>query len=56
MIKLKFHLRYLEDLTFSSQSIAQIYEPGLIGGKAIALLPKYDGDPIKKWRYSSFRH
>ena len=45
-IKVSFTIR--EDLTFSSQSIAQIYEPGLIGGKAIALLPKYDGDPIKK--------
>jgi phospholipid/cholesterol/gamma-HCH transport system substrate-binding protein len=44
-IKVSFTVR--EDLTFSSQSIAQIYEPGLIGGKAIALLPKYDGDPIK---------
>ena len=45
-IKVSFTIR--EDLTFSSQSIAQIYEPGLIGGKAIALLPKYYGDPIKK--------
>ena len=45
-IKVSFTIR--EDLTFSSQSIAQIYEPGLIGGKAIALLPEYDGDPIKK--------
>ena len=44
-IKVSFTVR--DDLTFSSQSIAQIYEPGLIGGKAIALLPKYDGDPIK---------
>ena len=45
-IKVSFTVR--EDLTFSSQSIAQIYEPGLIGGKAIALLPKYDEDLIKK--------
>jgi len=39
-IKVTFSLR--EDLTFSNQSTAQLYEAGLIGGKAIAILPKYD--------------
>lgn len=39
-IKVSFSLR--EDLRFSNQSIAQLYEAGLIGGKAIAILPKYD--------------
>ena len=27
---------------FSNQSTAQLYEAGLISGKAIAILPKYD--------------
>jgi len=35
-----FSLR--SDLNFSNQSIAQLYEAGLIGGKAIAILPVYD--------------
>ena len=39
-IKVTFSLR--EDLTFSNQSTAQLYEAGLIGGKAIAVLPIYD--------------
>ena len=39
-IKVTFSLR--EDLTFSNQSTAQLYEAGLIGGKSIAILPKYD--------------
>ena len=30
------------DLTFSNKSKAQLYEPGLIGGKAIAILPVYE--------------
>ena len=38
-IKVSFSLR--NDLTFSNQSIAQLYEAGLIGGKAIAILPDY---------------
>lgn len=38
-IKVSFSLR--SDLTFSNQSIAQLYEAGLIGGKAIAILPDY---------------
>jgi phospholipid/cholesterol/gamma-HCH transport system substrate-binding protein len=40
-IKVTFSLR--EDLAFSNQSVAQLYEAGLIGGKAIAILPKYEG-------------
>lgn len=39
-IKVTFTLR--EDLAFSNQSVAQLYEAGLIGGKAIAILPKYN--------------
>jgi phospholipid/cholesterol/gamma-HCH transport system substrate-binding protein len=39
-IKVTFTLR--EDLVFSNQSVAQLYEAGLIGGKAIAILPQYD--------------
>ena len=38
-IKVSFSLR--NDLRFSKQSIAQLYEAGLIGGKAIAILPDY---------------
>ncbi|MEK9613632.1 MAG: MlaD family protein [Flavobacteriaceae bacterium] len=39
-IIVRFNVR--EDLNFSNQSIAQIYETGLIGGKAIEILPVYD--------------
>ena len=39
-IKVTFSLR--EDLSFSNQSVAQLYEAGLIGGKSIAVIPKYD--------------
>jgi len=39
-IKVTFSLR--EDLSFSDQSVAQLYEAGLIGGKAIAILPQYE--------------
>jgi len=39
-IKVTFTLR--DDLVFSNQSVAQLYEAGLIGGKAIAILPQYD--------------
>lgn len=45
-IKVTFSLR--EDLTFSNQSVAQLYEAGLIGGKAIAILPKYDTASVVK--------
>lgn len=45
-IKVTFSLR--EDLTFSNQSVAQLYEAGLIGGKAIAILPKYDPASVVK--------
>ena len=38
-IRVSFSLR--NDLRFSKQSIAQLYEAGLIGGKAIAILPDY---------------
>jgi len=39
-ILVTFSLR--NDLTFSNQSKAQIYEAGLIGGKAIAIIPIYE--------------
>jgi len=45
-IKVTFSLR--NDLNFSNQSLAQLYEAGLIGGKAIAIIPNNDaGEPIK---------
>ena len=45
-IKVTFSLR--SDLNFSNQSTAQLYEAGLIGGKAIAILPKYNqGSEVK---------
>ncbi|MAC93011.1 MAG: ABC transporter substrate-binding protein [Flavobacteriaceae bacterium] len=45
-IMVTFSLR--NDLTFSNQSKAQLYEAGLIGGKAIAIIPIYeDGNVIK---------
>ena len=45
-IKVTFSLR--NDLNFSNQSTAQLYEAGLIGGKAIAILPNYDqGSEVK---------
>ncbi len=43
-IKVTFSIR--EDLSFSNKSIAQLYEAGLIGGKAIAILPIYDPSNI----------
>ena len=48
---LKFRVE--NDFTFSDQSIAQIYETGLIGGKALSVVPKYgqrlakSGDTLK---------
>ena len=53
-IKVTFSLR--SDLNFSNQSIAQLYEAGLIGGKAIAILPVYDqGNEVKHWRRLALR-
>ncbi len=45
-IKVTFSIR--DDLSFSNRSIAQLYEAGLIGGKAIAIIPKYDTSNIVK--------
>ena len=45
-IKVTFSIR--DDLNFSNKSIAQLYEAGLIGGKAIAIIPKYDTSNIIK--------
>lgn len=39
-IRVTFGLR--SDLSFSNKSVAQLYEAGLIGGKAIAILPVYE--------------
>ena len=45
-IKVTFSIR--DDLNFSNKSVAQLYEAGLIGGKAIAIIPKYDSSNIIK--------
>ncbi len=45
-IKVTFSLR--KDLSFSNQSIAQLYEAGLIGGKAIAIIPIYNNSSSVK--------
>lgn len=37
--------RVENDIKFSVNSIAQIYETGLIGGKALAIIPSYDKGP-----------
>ena len=34
------------DFEFSKTSKVEIYEPGLIGGKALAILPAFDGAPM----------
>ena len=39
--KLLFKFRVENDFNFSDQSVAQIYETGLIGGKALSVVPKY---------------
>tara|TARA_B100001173_G_scaffold254154_1_gene225667 strand:+ start:1198 stop:2109 length:912 start_codon:yes stop_codon:yes gene_type:complete len=39
--KLLLKFRVENDFTFSDQSIAQIYETGLIGGKALSVVPNY---------------
>ena len=39
---LKFRVE--NEFNFSSESIAQIYETGLIGGKAVAVIPKYGNE------------
>ena len=36
--------RIENDIKFSKNSLAQIYETGLIGGKALAIIPAYDSD------------
>ena len=38
--------RIENDIQFSVNSIAQIYETGLIGGKALAIIPAYDNKKI----------
>ena len=51
--KLLLKFRVENDFTFSKNSLAQIYETGLIGGKALSVIPKYgeqlakNGDTLK---------
>ena len=45
--KLLLKFRVENDFNFSNQSIAQIYETGLIGGKALSIIPK-NGNIIAK--------
>tara|TARA_Y100000766_G_scaffold278806_1_gene286089 strand:- start:1267 stop:2178 length:912 start_codon:yes stop_codon:yes gene_type:complete len=45
--KLLLKFRVENDFTFSNNSIAQIYETGLIGGKALSVIPKY-GEQLAK--------
>ncbi|MBT8270771.1 MAG: MCE family protein [Flavobacteriaceae bacterium] len=44
--KLRVMLLLENDFKFSKNSEAQLYENGLIGGKAIAILPAFDGDAV----------
>ena len=43
--KLNVHMLIDSDFEFSINSTAQLYEAGLIGGKAIAIIPAFDGAP-----------
>ena len=43
--KLNVNMRIDSDFEFSKNSKAQLYEAGLIGGKAIAIIPAFDGAP-----------
>ena len=51
--KLLLKFRVENDFVFSKNSVAQIYETGLIGGKALSVIPKYgeelakNGDTLK---------
>lgn len=41
--KLMVRLLVDNDFNFSKNSLAELYEPGLIGGRAIAIVPAFDG-------------
>ena len=43
--KLNVNMLIDSDFEFSKNSTAQLYEAGLIGGKAIAIIPAFDGSP-----------
>lgn len=43
--KLNVHMLINSDFEFSKNSTAQLYEAGLIGGKAIAIIPAFDRAP-----------
>lgn len=52
--KLQVDLLIENEFEFSKNSIAQLYESGLIGGKAIAVIPAFDGaDPIESGDFLS---
>jgi phospholipid/cholesterol/gamma-HCH transport system substrate-binding protein len=44
--KILVTFRVENDFPFSENSIAQIYESGLIGGKALAIIPAFDGAAV----------
>lgn len=46
--KLNVNMLIDSDFEFSKNSTAQLYEAGLIGGKAIAIIPAFDGAPSVK--------
>ena len=46
--KLSVNMLIDSDFEFSKNSRAQLYEAGLIGGKAIAIIPAFDGAPSVK--------
>lgn len=46
--KLSIKMVLESDFEFSKNSKAQLYEAGLIGGKAIAIIPAFDGDDMAK--------
>jgi len=44
--KLRVTLFIDDEIALSKNSVAQIFESSLIGGKAVAILPKFDGAPL----------
>ena len=44
--KIRVTFRVENDFPFSKNSVAQIYESGLIGGKALAVVPAFDNAPL----------
>ena len=48
--KILVAFRVENDFPFSKNSIAQIYESGLIGGKGLAIIPAFDNAPLAEDR------